>query len=114
MLVDIMISLITAFIIIALATLFVLWVIKTKVGKMAVVAAAAMLILFSVALASGHAEELRRVEVVDFDFFTAEVVLMDEDGYIWTCPFGTNSWSLGEEYELYLPDEGQPEIRELP
>ena len=85
---------------------------KAMIITALVVALFTAVVILSPAVAG--AEESRRVEVVDFDFFTAEVVLMDEDGYIWTCPFGTNSWSPGEEYELYIPNEGEPEIRELP
>lgn len=53
-----------------------------------------------------------KVEVVDFDFETAEVILQDEDGFIWTCPFGTNSWELGQEYVLILEEGVEPQIFE--
>lgn len=52
-----------------------------------------------------QAEELRRVEVIGFDFAAAEVLLQDEDGYVWTCPFGENSWAVGEEYLLVIDGE---------
>lgn len=55
--------------------------------------------------AGANAEECRRIEVVGFDFLTAEVLLQDEDGFIWTCPFGENSWSVGEEYVLIIDGE---------
>lgn len=58
-----------------------------------------------------RAEE-RRVEVVDFDFFSAEVVFEDEDGFLWTCPFGKFGWSIGEEYVLIL-SETETSIEEV-
>ena len=61
-------------------------------------------------LPPAFADEYRRLEVIDFNFETAEVILMDEDGYTWLCPFGEHSWELGEEYTLFIPNEGEPEI----
>ena len=34
-----------------------------------------------------------------------EVLLEDEDGYVWTCPFGENSWAIGDEYQLVIKGE---------
>lgn len=56
-------------------------------------------------LTSAAAEEIRAIFVVGFDFSTAEVLLEDEDGYIWLCPFGKNSWSVGDEYQLVIDGE---------
>ena len=56
-------------------------------------------------ITSAAAEEIRTIFVIGFDFSTAEVLLEDEDGFIWTCPFGTNNWSLGEEYQLVIDGE---------
>lgn len=61
-------------------------------------------------LTSAAAEEIRTIFVIGFDFSTAEVLLEDEDGFIWTCPFGKNSWELGEEYQLIIEGE-QIEIK---
>lgn len=47
-----------------------------------------------------------KVEVVGFDFEKAEVLLKDEDGYIWICPFGESDWAIGEEYTLVLSEDG--------
>lgn len=63
-------------------------------------------------LPSALADEVRVVTVTDFDFETANVVLEDEDGYIWICPFGQNNWSIGDQYYLFLPEVGEPEIFE--
>lgn len=52
------------------------------------------------------------VEVVDFDFETAEVLLQDEDGFVWSCPFGKFNWTIGEEYILVLEDGEEPQIVE--
>ena len=70
-----------------------------------------VLILGFVWMASGHAEEWT-VKVVDFDFATAEVLLQDEDGFIWSCPFGEHDWVLGEEYVLILEEGVNPQIVE--
>ncbi len=61
--------------------------------------------------AEAGAEEYT-VFVVDFDFENAEVVLQDEDGFIWTCPFGQSGWTLGEEYVLVLEENQGPQIVE--
>lgn len=69
-------------------------------------------IMLAVALFVGAAAaETWTVVVIDFDFASGEVVLEDEDGYQWTCPFGEHSWTLGEEYRLVLED-GRAEILE--
>lgn len=62
-------------------------------------------------MAIGNAEE-RSLEVIGFDFETSEVLLEDEDGYVWTCPFGKNEWTLGDEYILVLADGEEPQIVE--
>lgn len=68
-----------------------------------VVALGLAAIVFVPRLARGEeATETRRIEVVDFDFYSAEVVLEDEDGYQWTCPFGPFNWAIGEEYVLEI------------
>lgn len=109
MLYDVIVSLILAAVAVAIISAAVHLIVKTDIGKMAAIV---LIGIFVMGAAAGcYAEEIRRVEVVDFDFRTAEVILQDEDGYIWACPFGENSWALGEEYELYLPDEGESEIR---
>lgn len=59
------------------------------------------------------AEKIRRVEVVDFDFETSEVIFEDEDGFLWTCPFGEFNWTLGEEYTLFLSENGEINIKEV-
>lgn len=51
-------------------------------------------------------EELWPVCVVGFDFENAEVILEDEDGFLWSCPFGENSWTLGDEYQLVFTEKG--------
>jgi hypothetical protein len=56
-------------------------------------------------LTSAAAEEIRTIFVVGFDFRTAEVILEDEDGFLWLCPFGENSWAIGEEYQLVIDGE---------
>lgn len=70
-----------------------------------------VLILGFVWMASGHAEEWT-VKVVDFDFATAEVLLQDEDGFIWSCPFGEHDWVIDQEYVLVLEDGVNPQIVE--
>ena len=62
--------------------------------------------------AGAQADEIRRVEVVEISLHPDLIVLEDEDGYIWTCPIGEHSWSIGEEYVLLLPDDGEPAIFE--
>lgn len=52
------------------------------------------------------AEETRTIFVVSLDFENAEVILEDEDGFLWSCPFGKNSWTLGDEYILVLSENG--------
>ena len=73
---------------------------------------AALLGLVLLPLHGALAEETRRVEVTKFVFEREVVIIEDEDGYTWECPFGRFNWAVGEEYELYIPDEGQPQIRE--
>lgn len=79
-----------------------------------IVAALVVMIVFVgafVVTAPAFAEETRTVFVVGFDFATAEVILEDEDGFLWSCPFGENSWAFGDEYQLVISD-GQAEICE--
>lgn len=78
------------------------------VGKMIMAALVAMIMFIGafVVTASAFAEEIRTVFVVGFDFTTAEVILEDEDGFLWSCPFGENSWALGDEYILVLSENG--------
>lgn len=67
----------------------------------------AILLTLVLLLGAASAEaEIRTIFVVGFDFATAEVILEDEDGFLWTCPFGESDWELGEEYQLVLSDEG--------
>ena len=63
-------------------------------------------------MALGNADEWR-LEVIGFDFETAKTLLEDEDGYVWTCPFGEHDWVLGDEYILVLEDGAEPQIIEL-
>lgn len=65
----------------------------------------AMMLVLVLMIGTSAAEEIRTLFVVGFDFSTAEVLLEDEDGFIWTCPFGKNSWALGEEYQLIINGE---------
>lgn len=53
-----------------------------------------------------------KVEVIGFDFEAAEVLLADEDGFVWSCPFGESNWAIGEEYVLVLEDGEEPQIVE--
>lgn len=69
------------------------------------------ILLMVVLLVSTAVAESWTVFVVGFDFATSEVILEDEDGFQWTCPFGENNWALGEEYQLAFTEEGI-EIRE--
>lgn len=69
-----------------------------------------VIVLTWMALGGASADEWK-LEVIGFDFATAEVLLQDEDGYVWTCPFGENDWELGQEYILILED-GQADICE--
>ena len=64
------------------------------------------ILLTIVLLISTAVAENWTVFVVGFDFTTAEVILEDEDGFQWTCPFGEHDWYLGEEYQLILTEEG--------
>ena len=63
-------------------------------------------LLMIVLLVSTAVAESWTVFVVGFDFTTAEVILEDEDGFQWTCPFGEHDWELGQEFELVLSEEG--------
>lgn len=45
------------------------------------------------------------VWVIGFDFENGKVVLEDEDGFIWTCPFGESDWAIREEYILLINGE---------
>lgn len=65
----------------------------------------AVLFVLILILSSAAAEEIRTIFVVGFDFSTAEVLLEDEDGFVWLCPFGENNWVLGEEYQLVIDGE---------
>lgn len=67
--------------------------------------ALAILLMF-VLLVSTAVAESWTVFVVGFDFTTAEVILEDEDGFQWTCPFGEHDWYLGEEYQLVFTENG--------
>lgn len=69
------------------------------------------ILLLGFVWAKAGAEEWT-VFVTDFDFEHAEVVLQDEDGFIWTCPFGQSNWTIGEEYVLILKDGEEPQIVE--
>ena len=62
--------------------------------------------------AGAQAEEIRHVEVFDFDFAVAEVILRDEDGFTWSCPFGKYDWAIGDEYLLII-DNDQIDIEEV-
>lgn len=64
-----------------------------------------MMLVLVLLIGTAAAEEIRTLFVIGFDFSTAEVLLEDEDGFIWTCPFGKNNWSLGEEYQLIINGE---------
>lgn len=64
------------------------------------------ILLMIVLLVGTAAAESWTVFVVGFDFTSAEVILEDEDGFQWTCPFGENAWELGQEFELVLSEEG--------
>lgn len=80
--------------------------------KCAVIAYICVILLGMTWLAAGHADEWK-VEVVDFDFQTANIILQDEDGFQWTCPFGENDWAIGEEYILVLNGSEEPQILEF-
>ena len=71
-----------------------------------------MVLLLGFVWLTAGAEEWS-VVVVDFDFETANVLLEDEDGFVWTCPFGEHSWAIGEEYILVLEENEEPEIKEV-
>ncbi len=64
------------------------------------------IMLTVVVLFGTAAAESWTIVVVGFDFANAEVILEDEDGYQWTCPFGKNNWTLGEEYQLVFTETG--------
>lgn len=64
------------------------------------------ILLMIVLLISTAVAENWTVFVVGFDFTTAEVILEDEDGFQWVCPFGEHDWELGQEFELVLSEEG--------
>lgn len=82
---------------------------KSETAKIIFAGFCGMILLFSIYMAT--AEE-RTVFVKDFDFATSEVILVDEDGFSWTCPIGTHSWILGEEYVLVLEAGEEPAIAE--
>lgn len=71
------------------------------------------ILLVLVLLVSTAVAESWTVFVVGFDFTTAEVILEDEDGFQWVCPFGEFDWTLGEEYILVLEEGQNPEIWEV-
>ena len=88
---------------------------KTMTTLQMVVAALVVTLAFMFAFvvtSPAFAEEWT-VKVVGFDFRTAEVLLADEDGFIWTCPFGMSDWALGEEYVLVLEEGVNPEIKTI-
>lgn len=70
------------------------------------------ILLMIVLLISTAVAESWTVFVVGFDFLNAEVVLEDEDGFQWTCPFGESNWYLGEEYQLVFTED-EVEIWEI-
>lgn len=65
----------------------------------------AILLMIALLISTAIAENWT-VFVVGFDFTTAEVILEDEDGFQWSCPFGEHDWYLGEEYQLVFTEEG--------
>ncbi len=71
-----------------------------------------IMFLVVVLTSPAFADEVRIITVIDFDFETADVVFEDEDGYIWLCSFGQNEWAVGEQYYLFLPEDGEPKIFE--
>ncbi len=64
------------------------------------------ILLMIVLLISTAVAESWTVFVVGFDFLNAEVILEDEDGFQWFCPFGKNNWELGQEFELVFSENG--------
>lgn len=76
-------------------------------------ALAILLTLALVLLVSTAVAESWTVFVIGFDFANSEVILEDEDGFQWTCPFGESDWTLGEEYILVLEEGEDPEIWEV-
>ena len=64
------------------------------------------ILLMILLLISTAAAESWTVFVVGFDFLNAEVILEDEDGFQWICPFGESNWELGEEYQLIFTEDG--------
>lgn len=79
-------------------------------GKMVLAAMVAVTMFIGawfVTLPAFAEEEIHwSVWVIGFDFETAEVILEDEDGFLWSCPFGKSSWTLGDEYILVLSENG--------
>lgn len=79
--------------------------------KEAIIAYICVIIMGLAWWSAGHADEWM-VKVCGFDFKTAEVLLEDEDGFIWTCPFGEHDWAVGQEYVLVLEDGVNPQIKD--
>ena len=79
--------------------------------KEAIIAYICVIIMGLAWWSAGHADEWM-VKVCGFDFQTAEVLLEDEDGFIWTCPFGEHDWAVGQEYVLVLEDGVNPQIKD--
>lgn len=81
---------------------------EMELGKMVLAAVVAVIMFVGafVVTLPAFAEETRTIFVIGFDFASAEVILEDEDGFLWSCPFGENSWTLGEEYVLVLSENG--------
>ena len=106
---DILFSFGVATIAVGIVAILIMLVIKTHAGKIAAIAAAAFVLLVGAA-AAGKAEEARKLEVIYFDFEHGEVVLVDNEGEAYACPFGTYSWELGENFTLILHENGEAEI----
>lgn len=61
--------------------------------------------------AGAQAEESRCAWVIGFDFASGEVLLEDNCGFVWSCPFGKHDWCIGDMYSLFIDGE-QIEIEE--
>jgi len=102
------VSLLVAFVIFVLCCLF------KRFRKTIVIIIASSIILACILSLHGaaRAEEVRTCFIVSFDFETSCFIVEDEDGHLWSFFISENSYQLGEEYTLILPDNAEPYLVE--
>ena len=85
---------------------------NTKIKIVAVIVVIVTIFVFAGPL-YGKAEEIRKVEVIDFDLANSFFVVKDEDSFEWYFKLGKFDLALGEEYRLVI-DDNNVFLEEIP